>query len=77
MFKEYQYQKDNTMDIITKDYILFLWKNQSYEVQSFQLEGKTVIVLNIISDSEKKNIKDFLPPFIKIGEDISGKFLFL
>ena len=74
MFSEYVWQKDNKMEEVVKNYITFLWKNIIYMIESYTLKGEPITVLRICKDSDNCELTD-IPPFIKIGENISGIYI--
>jgi hypothetical protein len=75
-FYEYCLQKDPKCDSVKKNYTVFIWKNITYIVEQFEMNGIPTTVLRVNTDNETSKNNAEIPEFLKVTEDISGKKFF-
>lgn len=75
-FYEYCLQKDPKCDSVQKNYTVFIWKNITYIVEQFEMNGNPTTVLRVNTDNETSKNNAEIPEFLKVTEDISGKKFF-
>jgi len=63
--------KDENKKELKKKVIIFLYNNYPYVIESFYMNGKLNTILRVNSDVDSEDCSSKIPPFIKIGEDIS------
>jgi predicted ATPase len=72
MYKSYLGQKDANKKTISKSFTVFVWNNNTYMVESMFINGKSVTILRVNTDSlDSTSEIQNLPEFMKIVKDIS------
>lgn len=70
LYSEYLALRDPDMDDVEKTIIQFIWKNKSFNVESYtNRHGKRITMLRVFVDQYEEEIE--FPDFLEVKEDIS------